>query len=124
MTQCRNMRNELLPSISEQVKAWRVHFALNQGELEERAGLSHNAVSRIETEKVRPRLETIESIANALGISVEQLQFKRPSSQAGESNSDFDVTELVKRLNSVTTDKRLRLLRTFMELLDLVDGES
>jgi transcriptional regulator with XRE-family HTH domain len=124
MTQRRKKKVDPLPKIAEQVRTWRVHSGLNQGELEERAGLAHNAVSRIETEKVCPRLETIEAIAIAIGISVEQLQFKRPPDSVVGSIDELDCDNLVKRLNSIAPDKRLRLLKTFMELLDLSDGES
>jgi transcriptional regulator with XRE-family HTH domain len=124
MSQRHKKKVDPLPKIAEQVRTWRVHSGLNQGELEERAGLAHNAVSRIETEKVCPRLETIEAIANAIEISVEQLQFKRPKNHIVGAADDLDCTSLIKRLNSVAPEKRLRLLKTFMELLDLSDGES
>lgn len=124
MPQHHKNRTEQFPSIAEQVKSWRVHQGLRQGELEERAGLSHNAISRIETGKVCPKLETIESLAVAMELSVEHLQFKRPSSQPDKISSDLDMVMLVDRLKSVEPEKRRRLLTTFMELVELADGES
>ena len=41
--------------------------------------MAHNAISRIETGEVAPRLATLESIADVLGISIEQLQFRLPA---------------------------------------------
>src|ERR1700693_1448293 len=67
--------------VGERIRIWRNHFGLTQIQLEERAGLAHNAVSRIEKQEVSPRLETVENLASAMGLSVEQLQFGRPKSE-------------------------------------------
>lgn len=115
-------RTEPTPGISEQLRSWRVHKGLRQGELEERAGLSHNAVSRIENGKVSPKLETVERLAVSLGIGIEQLQFKIPPKGSNSHVLDADVQNLVKRLENITLNQRRGLIKTFSEILDLLEG--
>ena len=67
-----------LPILGDQIRQWRLARKVTQSELEQKAGLSHNAVSRIECGNVSPRIDTIEHIAQALEVSVEQLQFQSP----------------------------------------------
>ncbi len=55
------------------VKAWREHFNLTQKELAERANMKQSALARIENNGTTHRKTTLQKIAEALGISVEQL---------------------------------------------------
>lgn len=107
----------------QQLRAWRTHLGLKQGDLEQKAGLSHNSVSRIETGTVSPRLETLERLAEALGISVEQMQFKSPPAVVRET-PDRDVETLMSRLASLPEGKRTRLIEALQTLVDLADNES
>src|SRR5690606_39170219 len=76
-------------SLSKQVLEWRRSLGWTQGDLERKAGLAHNAISRIEQEEVSPRLETVEKIAAAMSISVEQLQYKAPVQAVEEAAADY-----------------------------------
>ncbi|MDX9707489.1 MAG: helix-turn-helix transcriptional regulator [Azospira sp.] len=53
-------------------RAWREHLRLTQGEVAARMGISQAAYAQMEAAK-RPRKATLEKIAAALGLSVEQL---------------------------------------------------
>jgi transcriptional regulator with XRE-family HTH domain len=106
-----------------QLRVWRTHVGLKQGDLEQKAGLSHNSVSRIETGVVSPRLDTLERLAEALGISVEQLQFKSPPMVIRESSST-DMDALMRRVMDLPETKRTRLLEALNTLVDLADTES
>lgn len=99
-----------LPLLGDQIRQWRLVRKLTQAGLEQAAGLSHNAVSRIECGSVSPRIDTIERIAQALDISVEQLQFQHPETNIAEAQSiygaDTHVTELVEALDRLPETKK------------------
>lgn len=109
-----------LPAISQQVRAWRLDRGLTQAELQMRSGLAHNAISRIETGEVQPRLETIERLAQSLDISVEQLQFRQPSSFQPVTN-DNDLAGLINRLQQLPSGKREMALRMIVAILDSLE---
>ncbi len=55
------------------LKAWRKHLELSQREAAERVGISQAAYSQIESGKHKTRPATLEKIAQALNLTVEQL---------------------------------------------------
>lgn len=59
--------------IGEQVREHRDKAMLTQDELGKKAGLSGYTISRIESDRVAPRVSTIRKIAGALGIEPEEL---------------------------------------------------
>lgn len=117
-----------LPNIGEQVRQWRVSRYMTQAELEQKAGLGHNAVSRIECEAVSPRIDTIERLANALDLSTEQLQFQKPVNQVQEKVTSFggsdSIDVLINALEKVPEPKRSRLLKAFMDLIKIAVEEE
>ena len=56
------------------VKAWRTHLGLTQKEVAKKAGISQAAFSQMEKSTNELRTITLEKLARAMGISVEQLQ--------------------------------------------------
>ncbi len=56
------------------VKAWRTHLGLTQKEIAKRAGISQAALSQMEKSANELRTATLEKLARAMGISVEQLR--------------------------------------------------
>ena len=109
------------PSLGEQVARWRRARGLTQAELESAAKLSHNAISRIETGQVSPRLVTLERITEALGLDFEELQFRNPT----PTPMPFEVNEesaayLVSRLEALEPDRQEPILRALHLLLDQV----
>ena len=63
-------------SISEEVsmaKAWREYLNLPQEEVAKRMGVSQASLSQTEAAK-RPRKATLEKVAKALGVTLEQLR--------------------------------------------------
>ena len=111
-------------TLGSRVRVWRIHFNLTQGELEVRAGLAHNAVSRIEKEDVSPRLETVEKLASAMGVSIEQLQFGKPQQVVtAESRQDADaaVNQLIKRIKRLPRKDVLRAIGAIDAILDLME---
>jgi DNA-binding XRE family transcriptional regulator len=55
------------------IRAWREHIDITQRELAARIGVSQAAIAKLEKPNARPRRATLEKIAEALGISIENL---------------------------------------------------
>ena len=117
-----------LPNLAEQIRSWRLARKITQADLEQKAGLSHNAVSRIECGNVSPRIETIERVAHALDVSIEQLQFQQPALMVTEFQppygNDEHVAELINALEQISETKRIGLIRTFMDLINIVADKN
>jgi transcriptional regulator with XRE-family HTH domain len=117
-----------LPILGEQIRLWRLARKVTQADLEQKAGLSHNAVSRIECGSVSPRIDTLERVAQALDVSVEQLQFQQPALKCAEPQTGYEmdahVAELIEALKKLPDAKRTHLIRTFMELVRMATGET
>lgn len=56
------------------IKAWREYLGLTQAEVAERLDMSQAALAQIETAG-KPRQVTLKKVAQALGLTVEQLDF-------------------------------------------------
>ena len=104
-------------------------MGMRQGDLETKASLSHNTVSRIETGSVQPRLETLERIADAMSISVEELQFRQPRSVVKEGSPvPQALDELIARLEEPPEIRRQKWIQSFSHLITvmicLMSGDS
>ena len=55
------------------IRAWREHIGITQRELAARIGVSQAAVAKLEKPNAKPRRATLEKIAEALGISIDNL---------------------------------------------------
>ncbi len=55
------------------VKAWREYLGLTRQELAKKAGMKQASIARIEAGKTTPSKTTLKKLADAMGISVEQL---------------------------------------------------
>jgi transcriptional regulator with XRE-family HTH domain len=54
--------------------AWREHFGLTQADLAQRIGISQAAYAQMEHVK-QPRKATLEKVAAAMGLEVDQLRW-------------------------------------------------
>ena len=109
-----------IASLGEQVARWRRYRGLTQAELETRADLGHNALSRIETGQVSPRLSTVEQIASALDISFEELQLRKPPTASPEIREE-NIEALAARLMELDEERRKSVLVAFHTLLDQME---
>jgi transcriptional regulator with XRE-family HTH domain len=115
---------DLAVDLAGQIRRWRIHRTLTQAELESRAGLAHNAISRIEKGAVTPRLNTLEKIAHALEVNIEELQFRVPK-EVRDPSPDFVVaTSLLDRLEGLPPVKRQKVVAAFIELLDQMEPSN
>lgn len=112
--------NEHLLDLGDQIRKWRLRRGLRQSDLERKTGLAHNALSRIETGDVSPRLETVERIAEALSISPEELQFKQPSRETVEID-DATLKQFISRLQNLPDGRKQLVINLLSPLLDLVE---
>jgi DNA-binding XRE family transcriptional regulator len=55
------------------IKAWREYLKLTQAELASKAGMKQSALARLETNTANPRISTLLKLAEAMGITVDQL---------------------------------------------------
>jgi DNA-binding XRE family transcriptional regulator len=55
------------------IRAWREHIGITQRELAARMSMSQAAVAKLEKPNAKPRRATLEKVAEALGISIENL---------------------------------------------------
>ena len=105
-----------------QVKAWRRSKEWTQEELEQRAGLAHNAISRIENSEVSPRLETLEKIASAMEISIEQLQFGSVGFAENGNAEREELETLLAHLSEMPRATRKKAIMLITELIGTLKG--
>src|SRR5229473_1957236 len=92
----------LAHSVAAQVRALREGRGWTQEQLAEAAGLSRDAISRIERGDREPKLVTLEAIASAVGLELAQLlaSEKKPS-RPFRRKRDARVQSITKTLSSV-----------------------
>lgn len=56
------------------IKAWRVHLGMTQKQVSAKAGITQAALSQMEKSEQKNRTATLEKLALAMGLSVEQLK--------------------------------------------------
>ncbi len=59
--------------IGDRLKTLRIRRALTQQELAEKAGISSNALNRIELNKAEPHMSTLRKLAKALDVDPSEL---------------------------------------------------
>ena len=57
------------------IRAWREYLDFTQKELAQKAGIAQSALARLEKTTSNPRKSTLKKLANAMGISFEQLSY-------------------------------------------------
>lgn len=56
------------------VKAWRIYLGITQSEIAKKAGITQAALSQMENTENTLRTATLEKLAKAMGLSVDQLK--------------------------------------------------
>lgn len=88
--------------VGKNIRAKRKKLGLSQTELGARAGLSLQAVNRIESGKRQPRRSNLEAIANALNCSVEDF-YQGSSKEAEQAQSpSWSRADMDRMLNNPT----------------------
>ena len=56
------------------IKAWREHLGMTQQEIAVKAGVTQPAIAKLERPGASPRKTTLKKLANAMRLSIEQLE--------------------------------------------------
>ncbi len=56
------------------IKAWREYLGMTQKQLAEKAKITQPAIAKLECSSSNPRKATLKKIADAMGLSLEQIQ--------------------------------------------------
>jgi transcriptional regulator with XRE-family HTH domain len=104
-------------SLGQRLKAWRDFRDLTQAEVERRGGLAHNALSRIETGGVSPKLGTLERIAIALELSVEELHLGMPPKDPDIGPDEVDIFQLKQVLEGLPREKQAGVIDAICRLI-------
>ena len=107
--------------IADNLSRWRKHLKMTQAQLEQKAGLGHNTVSRIESRNIRsPQLGTIQKLATALSLSTEQLLYGRPPQRNAtppEGNSKARMLYELRELDEEMCEELYPVWKSLIELL-------
>lgn len=104
------MSKNLYRQVGERVKAHRKLARLTQERLAEKADLSVHYLSRIETGSAAPTLDSLERIAQALGVQIGELfQFRK-----GEVQEAKELLHQIQRLLKNRRPEELRMARNLV----------
>ncbi|MFA5505290.1 MAG: helix-turn-helix transcriptional regulator [Vulcanimicrobiota bacterium] len=86
-------------SLGKSISKYRKAKSLKQSELAEMLGVSQSYVARWETDRIRPRRNSLEQLAQALEVPVEKLLLGGKEGLA--SSLEIDDVELVEMLTEI-----------------------
>ena len=107
-------------TIGKHIQQYRFELDKTQEEIAEKANISKNYLSKIETGKSAGRLDKYYSIAKALGVTIDML-IDNTSNRASSDNQLF-YNQLLSLIFSLSLNQR-KMLIEFIELLRNHNGE-
>jgi transcriptional regulator with XRE-family HTH domain len=107
-------------ALGQRLKAWREYRGFTQAEVERRGGLAHNALSRIETGGVSPKLGTLERIAAALELSVEELHLRMPPGAPNTAAESPGIYQLKQLIEDLPPEKQAGVIAAMCRLIEQV----
>ena len=107
-------------TIGKHIQQYRFELDKTQEEIAEKANISKNYLSKIETGKSAGRLDKYYSIAKALGVTIAML-IDNTSNRASSDNQLF-YNQLLSLISSLSLNQR-KMLIEFIELLRNHNGE-
>lgn len=107
-------------TIGKHIQQYRFELDKTQEEIAEKANISKNYLSKIETGKSAGRLDKYYSIAKALGVTIDML-IDNTSNRASSDNQLF-YNQLLSLISSLSLNQRKKLIE-FIELLRNHNGE-
>lgn len=107
-------------TIGKHIQQYRFELDKTQEEIAEKANISKNHLSKIETGKSAGRLDKYYSIAKALGVTIDML-IDNTSNRASSDNQLF-YNQLLSLISSLSLNQR-KMLIEFIELLRNHNGE-
>ena len=107
--------------VGKHIQQYRLDLDKTQEEIAEKADISKNYLSKIETGKSAGRLDKYYNIAKALGVTVDMLIDN--TSDRVSSNDQIFYNQLFPLLSSLSLNQR-KILIEFIELLNKHNGEQ
>ena len=107
-------------TIGKHIQQYRFELDKTQEEIAEKANISKNYLSKIETGKSAGRLDKYYSIAKALGVTIDML-IDNTSNRASSDNQLF-YNQLLSLISSLSLNQR-KMLIEFIELIRNHNGE-
>ena len=107
-------------TIGKHIQQYRFELDKTQEGIAEKANISKNYLSKIETGKSAGRLDKYYSIAKALGVTIDML-IDNTSNRASSDNQLF-YNQLLSLISSLSLNQR-KMLIEFIELLRNHNGE-
>lgn len=103
--------------IGERIRALRLDAGMTQEELAQRIGLKKQNISRYENSRVEPNIRTAKRIAEALGVSLEEMA-------VGVTVSDTPISSELEQFSSaaILTEDEQELLAKYQQLTELNKG--
>lgn len=96
-------------SIGENIKKYRKQAELTQKELAEKANLSESAIKYYESNRRNPKLETLDKIGDALGISINYLTSKEEK-KALITEEIQETKQLLEQLMETPSDEEYEMI--------------
>lgn len=117
----------MVNEIGSKIKRLRKERGLTQGDLADRSGVSFRAIQDIELGKRSPRSDTVEMLAQALGVQPgELLSSTEPSSHSLSTTiiqgplTASDFASVIQRLADVSPDRRALALAILFDDASLI----
>lgn len=108
-----------LPAIGNRIKAARENLQLTQFQLAAQTGLLPSQISQVEDGEKLPKLQTFIKIANALGVSADELLqdslVYQPSKEEPKEQAFPEFVDLLNKLSEVDQYRLYNALRSFVE---------
>ncbi len=104
-------------SFAERLRNLRKEKGLTQNELADKAGMNGRHMSRYETGALKPPQRTIRRLAEALGVSVEELTQDTPQLRAQDVSLDPELLEQFQSLSRMDEEDRKAVKRILSALL-------
>jgi transcriptional regulator with XRE-family HTH domain len=104
--------------IGQGIRKLRISHHLTLQEIADKGAFSRSLLSKIETGKIMPSIETLAKIANALGTTVSALMEKNGTVDActtkwGDVEANFSENELENRLSPVAVEIKEKKMQPF-----------
>lgn len=107
-------------TVGKNIQQYRLDLDKTQDELAEKADISKNYLSKIETGKAAGRLDKYYSIAQSLDVTVDMLINR--TSQRVSANDQLFYNQIFPLISSLSINQR-KILIEFIELLNNHNGE-
>lgn len=103
--------------VGNRIREKREARGMSATELSIQAGITSSALSRIELDVKAPRFETLCSLAEALQVSLQEIQ---PPSLDGYNTVPSMLLPSLRKLSQKTPDEQAKLVKMFEAMIDIM----